>query len=107
MLGRSDQLFRTAVPLTRDSHSTQDLLQSALARAWRSWDRIEGEPEASQTTLGVLRRGGWLSIWTADPSSSLLQAPPMSSTGDREVTVTVEGHDEHVEVVFYRTVVDG
>ena len=67
MLGRSDQLFRTAVPFTRDSHSTQDLLQSALARAWRSWDRIEGEPEASQTTLGVLRRGGWLSIWTADP----------------------------------------
>lgn len=46
VLGRSDQLFRTAVLLTRDSHSAQDLLQSALAKAWRSWDRIEGEPEA-------------------------------------------------------------
>ncbi|MCK0111605.1 SigE family RNA polymerase sigma factor [Ornithinimicrobium sp. F0845] len=46
VMGRSSSLFRTAVLLTRDPHSAQDLLQTALTRVWRSWDRIEGEPDA-------------------------------------------------------------
>lgn len=46
VMGRSASLFRTAVLLTRDPHSAQDLLQGALAKGWRSWQRIEGEPEA-------------------------------------------------------------
>lgn len=33
-IGRSGALFRTAVLLTRDSHSAQDLVQNALTRAW-------------------------------------------------------------------------
>jgi len=46
VMGRSASLFRTAVLLTRDPHSAQDLLQTALTKVWRSWDRIEGEPDA-------------------------------------------------------------
>ncbi|QDO89382.1 SigE family RNA polymerase sigma factor [Ornithinimicrobium ciconiae] len=46
VMGRSAALFRTAVLLTRDAHSAQDLVQTALTRVWRNWDRIEGEPEA-------------------------------------------------------------
>lgn len=46
VMGRSAALFRTAVLLTRDPHSAQDLVQVALTRVWRNWDRIEGEPEA-------------------------------------------------------------
>lgn len=46
VMGRSAALFRTAVLLTRDPHSAQDLVQTALTRVWRNWDRIEGEPEA-------------------------------------------------------------
>lgn len=46
VMGRSGALFRTAVLLTRDPHSAQDLLQTALTKVWRNWDRIEGEPEA-------------------------------------------------------------
>jgi RNA polymerase sigma-70 factor (sigma-E family) len=45
-MGRSASLFRTAVLLTRDPHSAQDLLQGALTKGWRSWHRIESEPEA-------------------------------------------------------------
>ena len=46
VMGRSSSLFRTAVLLTRDRHSAQDLLQTALTKVWRNWDRIQGEPEA-------------------------------------------------------------
>lgn len=55
VLGRSGALFRTAVLLTRDSHSAQDLVQDALTRAWASWDRIEGRPEAYVRQI-LLRR---------------------------------------------------
>lgn len=53
VLGRSSALYRTAVLLTRDPHDAQDLLQDALARAWRSWGRIEGQPEAYCRTILV------------------------------------------------------
>lgn len=46
VMGRSGSLFRTAVLLTRDPHTAQDLVQTALTRVWRNWDRIEGVPEA-------------------------------------------------------------
>ncbi len=46
VLSRSGSLYRTAALLTHDPHDAQDLLQDSLAKAWRSWDKIEGQPEA-------------------------------------------------------------
>lgn len=46
VMGRSASLFRTALLLTRDPHTAQDLLQTALTKGWQRWERIEGEPEA-------------------------------------------------------------
>lgn len=44
---RSPALSRTAYLLTGDHQHAEDLLQSALARAYRHWHRIGGErPEA-------------------------------------------------------------
>ena len=40
---RSDELLRTAVLLTRDRGHAEDLLQTALVKAYRRWSRIEGE----------------------------------------------------------------
>lgn len=52
VLARSDMLFRTALLLTRDPHTARDLVQEALLKSWRSWDRITGEPDAYvRTTL--------------------------------------------------------
>ncbi|HEX7745299.1 MAG TPA: SigE family RNA polymerase sigma factor [Micromonosporaceae bacterium] len=42
---RSPRLLRTAFLLTRDWALAEDLLQTALARAWEAWRRIEGDPE--------------------------------------------------------------
>jgi RNA polymerase sigma-70 factor (sigma-E family) len=46
VLARSDRLLRTAYLLTRDHALAEDLLQTALAKAWSSWHRIEADPES-------------------------------------------------------------
>ncbi|HWH00016.1 MAG TPA: SigE family RNA polymerase sigma factor [Pilimelia sp.] len=45
VVARSARLLRTAYLLTRDWALAQDVLQTALARAWEVWRRIEGDPE--------------------------------------------------------------
>lgn len=42
---RSGRLLRTSYLLTRDHGLAEDLLQTALAKAWFSWGRINGDPE--------------------------------------------------------------
>lgn len=45
VLSRSASLHRTAVLLGRDEADARELLEEALARASRTWDRSEGQPE--------------------------------------------------------------
>jgi RNA polymerase sigma-70 factor (sigma-E family) len=40
---RSDDLLRTALLLTRDRGHAEDLLQTALVKAYRTWGRIAGD----------------------------------------------------------------
>jgi RNA polymerase sigma-70 factor (sigma-E family) len=42
---RSRALLRTAYLLTHDHALAEDLLQTALAKAWFAWRRIDGNPE--------------------------------------------------------------
>ena len=42
---RSGWLLRTAYLLTQDSHLAEDLVQTALTKAWFAWSRIDGDPE--------------------------------------------------------------
>jgi RNA polymerase sigma-70 factor (sigma-E family) len=46
VVARSERLLRTAYLLTRDHALAEDLLQTALAKAWSSWHRIESDPES-------------------------------------------------------------
>jgi RNA polymerase sigma-70 factor (sigma-E family) len=43
---RSARLLRVCYLLTRDWAAAEDLLQTALAKAWFGWDRIREEPES-------------------------------------------------------------
>jgi DNA-directed RNA polymerase specialized sigma24 family protein len=43
---RSARLLRTAYLLTHDRALAEDLVQTALSKAWFAWGRIEGRPEA-------------------------------------------------------------
>ncbi len=61
---RSPRLLRTAFLLTRDWATAEDLLQTALTKAWFAWGRIEDAPEAyvrrtMVTTYTSWRRRRW------------------------------------------------
>jgi RNA polymerase sigma-70 factor (sigma-E family) len=73
---RSTRLLRVAYLLTRDWALAEDLLQTALAKAWSAWRRIESDPEAYVrrilvTTYSSWWRRPWLHEW---PTGELPEA---------------------------------
>lgn len=58
-VARSSALLRTAFLLTQDGHLAEDLLQTALAKAWRSWSKIDGSPEAYVRRILVNTYSSW------------------------------------------------
>ncbi|GGO76387.1 SigE family RNA polymerase sigma factor [Nocardioides deserti] len=56
---RSTDLLRTAYLLTRDAALAEDLLQTALAKAWFAWSRIEGNPEPYVRRILVNTFASW------------------------------------------------
>ena len=56
---RSSRLLRTAYLLTRDHALAEDLLQTALTRAWFSWSRIQGDPEPYVRKILVNTYASW------------------------------------------------
>ncbi|HWU20240.1 MAG TPA: SigE family RNA polymerase sigma factor [Nocardioides sp.] len=56
---RSTALLRTAYLLTRDHAQAEDLLQTALTKAWFAWRRISGEPEPYVRKILVNTYASW------------------------------------------------
>jgi len=56
---RSAPLLRTAYLLTQDAHLAEDLLQTSLAKAWRSWSSITDSPEAYVRRILVNAYSSW------------------------------------------------
>jgi RNA polymerase sigma-70 factor (sigma-E family) len=56
---RSTGLLRTAYLLTRDHALAEDLLQTALTKAWFAWSRIDGEPEPYVRRILVNTFASW------------------------------------------------
>ena len=56
---RSTSLLRTAYLLTHDRGLAEDLLQTALAKAWFAWERIDGRPEAYVRRILVNTYATW------------------------------------------------
>ena len=59
---RHTALLRTAYLLTGDRHTAEDLLQTALARAWLAWPRIR-EPAGADTYVRRILVNTQRSIW--------------------------------------------
>jgi RNA polymerase sigma-70 factor (sigma-E family) len=58
VVGRSPALLRSAYLLVQDEGLAEDLLQTALTKAWFAWKRIE-EPEAYVRRIMVTTSASW------------------------------------------------
>lgn len=56
---RSSALLRTAYLLTHDHGLAEDLLQTALTKAWFAWRRVDGHPEAYVRKILVNTYSTW------------------------------------------------
>ena len=78
VVARSPALLRTAYLLTRDLQLAEDLLQTALTKAWFSWKRIDGDPEPYVRRILVNASvSWWRKRWTHEtPTSSVPEPTP-------------------------------
>ncbi|MDH2412669.1 SigE family RNA polymerase sigma factor [Nocardioides sp. CER19] len=80
---RSSTLLRTAYLLTRDHALAEDLLQTALTKAWFAWSRIETAPEAYvRKVLVNTYATWWRRRWNGERASSDLPDPGIASSAD-------------------------
>lgn len=64
---RSPRLLRTAYLLTQDHALAEDLLQTALARAWLAWSKMDGDPEPYvRRILSNLYATWWRRKWNRE-----------------------------------------
>lgn len=83
VLARSRRLLRTAYLLTQDHALAEDLVQTALAKAWFAWSRIEGgDPEPYVRKVMVNTYASW---WRRRWNGEQLAADRYA--GDRVPTV--------------------
>ncbi|MEO5875310.1 MAG: SigE family RNA polymerase sigma factor [Streptosporangiaceae bacterium] len=86
---RSPRLLHTAYLLCRDWALAEDLLQTALAKAWRAWRRIEKDPDPYVYRIMVNTQASWNrrrwrgEIPTVDPLPSGHTADPTGDLDDR------------------------
>jgi RNA polymerase sigma-70 factor (sigma-E family) len=78
---RSPALLRTAYLLLGDRGLAEDLLQSALAKAYRHWGRVAaaGDPEAYVRKIMVNERR---SRWRRNPGREVVGPVPERATAD-------------------------
>ena len=85
---RSGALLRTAYLLTRDHALAEDLLQTALTKAWFSWSRVDGSHEAYVRKIMVNTYSSWWRRkWNGERATDELpeqpaQAPDQEGAAD-------------------------
>jgi RNA polymerase sigma-70 factor (sigma-E family) len=84
--GASARLLRTAYLLTHDWGAAEDLLQTALARAWRAWGRVHGDPEPYvRRILFNTHASWWHRRWRGETPSATV--PDTVAPGDPHVAI--------------------
>jgi RNA polymerase sigma-70 factor (sigma-E family) len=83
---RGDALWRSAWLLTGDHQLAEDLVQTALAKSWRHWDRvgIDGFEAYVRRVLFTTYVAWWRRKWRAErPTADLPEAAAATSDTDR------------------------
>jgi RNA polymerase sigma-70 factor (sigma-E family) len=89
VVARTPALSRTAYLLTGDAHLAEDLVQTALFKAARSWQRIQGSPEAYvRRILYTQNVSWWRTRRVKETALGSYDAP--AATGDSDLRITLE-----------------
>ncbi len=92
---RSTGLLRTAYLLTRDHALAEDLLQTALTKAWFAWSRIEDHPEPYVRKILVNTYASWWRRkWNGEQAFAEPPEPPVSSDTGRGTYAEVDQHND-------------
>ena len=76
VVARSPALLRTAYLLTHDLQLAEDLLQTALTKAWFAWKRIDGDPEPYVRRILVNSSvSWWRKRWTHEAPTGFVPEP--------------------------------
>ena len=83
-------MHRTAVLLTHQEQAAEDLVQIALAKAWQSWSRIDGNHEAYVRAIMVNEfASAWRRRWRGElPTADLPELPRGNDDGDGDAVST-------------------
>lgn len=84
---RSGDLWRSAFLLTGDAHRAEDLLQTALLKAWRHWDKVarDGAVEGYvRRALVTTYTDWWRRKWNGEVPTEKLPVKGGSSTERRQ-----------------------
>ena len=84
---RSASLLRTAYLLTHDHALAEDLLQTALSKAWFAWRRIDAHPEAYvRRILATTYASWWRRRWNGEQASETLPEQAVDTTADADAS---------------------
>ena len=106
---RSGHLLHAAHLLTGDRHRAEDLLQTALTRAYLRWDRIDDPEGYVRRTLVNAHTDWWRrKPWREQPTDSLPEHPGPDATSSYDVRdavlaalATLSGRQRAVVVLRY------
>ena len=85
VLARSAGLLRTAYLLTHDHALAEDLLQTALAKAWFAWERIDQHEAYVRRILVTTYATWWRRRWNGEHATDEL--PEQGGTPDQAEAV--------------------
>ncbi|WP_326819600.1 SigE family RNA polymerase sigma factor [Streptosporangium sp. NBC_01756] len=108
---RHERLRRTAYLLTRDWATAEDLVQTALARAWLAWRRIDGNPDPYvYRIIANTHASWWRRRWRGEIPTEVLPDRAVAGdftdgVGERDVLWTaigtLSGRQRAVVVLHY------
>ena len=92
---RSPALLRTAYLLVHDEALAEDLLQTALTKAWFAWGRVQGDPERYVRRVIVTTQASW---WRRRWTSELPTADLPDAVGADDTERSASGQDLWVAI---------
>ena len=83
VVARSQALLRTAYLLVQDEGRAEDLVQTALTKAWFAWKGIKTSPEAYVRRIMVTTSASWWRRrWTREMPTAVLPERPSAGVVD-------------------------